>query len=86
MSFLVVDQPSAYNIIIGRPTLNQLKAITSTYHLMVKFPTEKRIAIMLGDQSMARMCYIQGVDGKPAEKRVNTTTRVIKKTHGNSGN
>ena len=60
MSFLVVDQPSAYNIIIGRPTLNRLKAITSTYHLMMKFPTEKGIAIMLRDQSMARMCYIQG--------------------------
>ena len=70
VSFLVVDQPSAYNIIVGRPTLNRLKAITSTYHLMMKFPTEKGIAIMLGDQSMARMCYIQGVDGKGKEKMV----------------
>ena len=70
VSFLVVNQPSAYNIIIGRPTLNRLKAITSTYHLMMKFPTEKGIAIMLGDQSMARMCYIQGVDGKGKEKMV----------------
>ena len=60
MSFLVVDQPYTYNIIIGHPTLNRLKAITSTYHMMMKFPTEKGIAIMLGDQSMARMCYIQG--------------------------
>ena len=48
-SFLVVDQPFAYNIIVGRPTLNRLKAITSTYHLMMKFPTEKGITIMLGD-------------------------------------
>ena len=64
MSFLVVDQSSAYNIIIGRPTLNRLKAITSTYHLMMKFPTAKGIAVMNGDQSMARMCYIRGVDGK----------------------
>ena len=72
MSFLVVDQPSAYNIIVGRPTLNRLKAITSTYHLMMKFPTEKGIAVMLGDQSMARMCYIQGVDGKGKGKVVST--------------
>ena len=49
VSFLVVDQPSAYNIIVGHPTLNRLKAITSTYHLMMKFPTEKGIAVMLGD-------------------------------------
>ena len=31
---------SAYNGILGRPTLNSWKAATSTYHLMIKFPTE----------------------------------------------
>ena len=67
-----MDQPSAYNIIIGRPTLNRLKAITSTYHLMMKFPTDNGIAIMLEDQSMARMCYILGVDGKGKGKMVST--------------
>ena len=43
VTFLVVDHSSAYNAIIGRPTLNSWKAITSTYHLMVKFPTEYRV-------------------------------------------
>ncbi|RYE03027.1 MAG: hypothetical protein EOP33_09865, partial [Rickettsiaceae bacterium] len=70
--FLVVDQESPYNVIIGRPTLNRLRAITSTYHLLVKFPTEEGIGVMAGDQTQARICYVQGVDGKPAEKRVNT--------------
>jgi hypothetical protein len=37
VDFLVIDRPSAYNAIIGRPALNKLKAITSTYHLMMKF-------------------------------------------------
>ena len=40
ITFLVVDYSSAYNTIIGRPTLNLWKAITSTYHLMIKFPTD----------------------------------------------
>nr|XP_023894377.1 uncharacterized protein LOC112006332 [Quercus suber] len=40
VTFLVVDCPSAYNAILGRPTLNAWKAATSTYHLMIKFPTE----------------------------------------------
>ena len=38
--FLIVDCSSAYNAIIGRPTFNSWKAITSTYYLMVKFPME----------------------------------------------
>ncbi|RZR72585.1 hypothetical protein BHM03_00014759 [Ensete ventricosum] len=32
VSFMVVKLPSAYNAIIGRPTLNRLKATVSTYH------------------------------------------------------
>ena len=40
MNFLVVDCLSSYNAIIGKPTLNSWKAVTSTYHLSVKFPTE----------------------------------------------
>ncbi|XP_075665227.1 uncharacterized protein LOC142634862 [Castanea sativa] len=40
VSFLVVDCSSAYNAILERPTLNAWKAVTSTYYLMIKFPTE----------------------------------------------
>ena len=40
LNFLVVDCSSSYNAIIGRPTLNSWKAVISTYHLSVKFPTE----------------------------------------------
>ena len=40
VNFLVVDCSFSYNAIIGRPTLNSWKAITSTYHLSVKFLTE----------------------------------------------
>ncbi|RWW62121.1 hypothetical protein BHE74_00030772 [Ensete ventricosum] len=38
VSFMVVKLPSAYNAIIG-PTLNRLKAVVSTYHRLMKFPT-----------------------------------------------
>ena len=40
VTFLVVDCSFAYNGILERPTLNSWKAATSTYHLMIKFPTE----------------------------------------------
>uniref|UniRef100_A0A2N9GJ57 RNA-directed DNA polymerase n=1 Tax=Fagus sylvatica TaxID=28930 RepID=A0A2N9GJ57_FAGSY len=64
VNFLVVDCPSAYNVIIGRPTLNRLQAVTSTYHLLVRFPTENGIGEMKGDQAMARECYLTTVNAE----------------------
>ena len=43
LDFLVMDCPSSYNVIIGRPTLNCWKATTSTYFLKVKFPTKNNV-------------------------------------------
>ena len=40
VTFLVVNCSSAYNAILGRPILNSWKTVTSTYHLMIKFPTD----------------------------------------------
>ncbi|GFY90756.1 hypothetical protein Acr_07g0009530 [Actinidia rufa] len=40
--FIVVDCPSPYNAILGQPTLGGVKAITSTYHLKLKFPTSMK--------------------------------------------
>ena len=49
VTFLVVDCLSAYNAILGRPTLNSWKAVTSTYHLMIKFPTQYGVGEVQGD-------------------------------------
>ena len=58
VNFFVMDCSSSYNAIIGRPTLNSWKAVTSTYHLSVKFPTEYWIGQAQGDQLAARKCYL----------------------------
>ena len=58
VTFLVVDCSSAYNGILRRPTLNSWKAVTSTYHLMIKFPTEYGIGELRGDQVATHECYI----------------------------
>ena len=58
VNFLVVDCSSSYNTIIGRPTLNSWKAITSTYHLSVKFSTEYGVGQVQGDQLVVRECYL----------------------------
>ena len=57
LDFLVVDYPSSYNVIIGRPKLNCWKAATFTYCLKVKFPTENGVGEVKGDQVLARECY-----------------------------
>ena len=37
--FLIVGAPSTYNMFLGRPSLNAIKAIPSAYHMIIKFPT-----------------------------------------------
>ena len=58
VTFLVVDCSSTYNAILGCPTLNSWKAVTSTYHLMIKFPIDYDVGELRGDQVVARECYI----------------------------
>ena len=58
VNLLVVDCLSSYNAIIGRPTLNSWKAVTSTYHFSVKFPTDYGVGQVQGNQLIARECYL----------------------------
>lgn len=57
VKFLVVDGRSAYNVILGRPALNELGAIASSPHLCMKFPTDVGVRVVRGDQKSARVCY-----------------------------
>lgn len=43
VKFLVVNFLSIYNAILGKRSLNAVKAIISTYHLVMKFPTCKGV-------------------------------------------
>ncbi|KAK3019375.1 hypothetical protein RJ639_003955 [Escallonia herrerae] len=58
LDFVVVRVPSAYNAIWGRTALNQLRAVVSTYHMKMKFPTENGVGEVKGDQVVARQCYM----------------------------
>ena len=55
--FLVVDAPSAY-MLLGRPSLNAIRAVPSTYHMVVKFPTANRVGMVQGNQRIAIECYL----------------------------
>ena len=58
VTFLVVDCLFAYNAILGRPTLNSWKVVTSTYHLMIKFPTDYGVGELCGNQVARCDCYV----------------------------
>ena len=62
--FLIVDAPSAYNILLGRPSLNAIRAIPSAYHMIIKFPTANGVGMVRGDQRVARECYSASVKQK----------------------
>ena len=57
VNFLVIDQPLAFNAVLGKSSLRELRAITSVHHLLMKFPTSHRVGELKGDQQEARQCY-----------------------------
>ncbi|XP_058211738.1 uncharacterized protein LOC131323921 [Rhododendron vialii] len=65
IEFVVFDVPSPYNAIIGHTWLHKLKAITSTYHQVVRFiGTNGYQEDLYGDQTAAKR-YI----GRPANEK-----------------
>ena len=55
--FLIVDAPSAYKMLLGRPSLNTIRVIPSAYHMVIKFPTANGVGMVRGNQRVARECY-----------------------------
>ncbi|PWA75735.1 reverse transcriptase domain-containing protein [Artemisia annua] len=47
MKFAVVRSPSPYNVILGRSSIKELRAIPSTIHAMMKFPTPRGVATLV---------------------------------------
>ncbi|KAL0386021.1 UNVERIFIED_CONTAM: hypothetical protein Sradi_2996400 [Sesamum radiatum] len=58
LKFLVVDIPSAYNVILGRPALNAFRATISIYHMKIKFLLVGGMGEAQADALQARKCYV----------------------------
>ncbi|RZS07200.1 hypothetical protein BHM03_00037994 [Ensete ventricosum] len=52
--FRVVRLSLAYNAILDHPTLNKLRAVVSTYHWTMKFPTRVRVGDVRSDPRESR--------------------------------
>lgn len=58
VKFMVVNCPLVYNVIIGRPTLNSIRDVASTYHMLVKFPIIGGIGVLKGQQHKSHHLYV----------------------------
>ncbi|XP_013616891.1 PREDICTED: uncharacterized protein LOC106323291 [Brassica oleracea var. oleracea] len=54
--FLVIDRPTSYNAIVGTPWQNSMRAIPSTFHLCLKFPTPRGVKTIQGNRRMSQVC------------------------------
>lgn len=52
-----MDKCSTYHGVLGRQALKELWAVTSIYHLCMKFPMENGIATIIGVQRSERKYY-----------------------------
>jgi len=63
--YLVVNAPSAYNMLLGRPTLNRLGAVPSTRHMKMKLHDLARKVISIkSHQKEAKRCYENSLKSK----------------------
>ena len=67
VKFRIVDAPSTYNMLLGRPSLNTIKVIPSAYPMMIKFPTTGGVGIVRGDQRVAKKCYSASMKQKAVD-------------------
>ena len=59
VDFLIVSaHNSLYDAILGRLSLNNIKAIVSTPHLLIKFLASQGIGQVQANQQMASWCYM----------------------------
>ncbi|XP_023917956.1 uncharacterized protein LOC112029504 [Quercus suber] len=65
VDFIVVDVFSPYTAILGRPWLHTLRAVSSTLHQKVKYPSGGHVLEILGNQTMARQYLITAIQHRP---------------------
>ena len=65
--FIVVQASSPYNAIMGRDWLHRMKAIPSTLHQKLRFPTDDGVMELNGDQVAAKQCVLTATKKKAAE-------------------
>jgi len=63
--YLIVNAPSAYNILLSKLALNRLGTVASTRHMKIKLPSFKVGVITIkSDQKATKICYENSLKAK----------------------
>ncbi|XP_013632467.1 PREDICTED: uncharacterized protein LOC106337912 [Brassica oleracea var. oleracea] len=58
VEFVVIESPAIYNAILGTPWIHSMKAVPSTYHQCIKFPTTSGTYTLKGNKRLSRTCFV----------------------------
>ena len=72
----------AYNMILGRLLLNDMRAVVSSCYLLMKFPTLTGVGHVHRDQKKARTCYVSSIKGKRMKETLSIVEKAIHKSLG----
>ncbi|XP_073138332.1 uncharacterized protein [Henckelia pumila] len=61
--FKLVEAPSSYNVILGRPAMNAFRDVASAYHQKIKFPVGDKIG-KEGGQGGREVCSVEESKGE----------------------
>ena len=73
--FWVLNSYSPYNAILGRPWLHKMRAVPSTLHQKLRFPTPKGVMEIRGDQVAAKQCLIAAAYQKSVAAQISEQSR-----------
>ncbi|XP_073120150.1 uncharacterized protein [Henckelia pumila] len=74
VKFPVIKTSSAYNMILGRPSLNIFQAIESTYHMKLKFSTPGRVGEFIADNHLPRECHAVTLWGSSRNRKIQVSS------------
>ncbi|XP_074346625.1 uncharacterized protein LOC141685422 [Apium graveolens] len=73
LKLYVIRIESPYNAILGRPFMSTFEVVESIPHLKIKFPTEKGVGEMRGDQKTDRIIILEDLEKDQAYEKPDET-------------
>ena len=61
VNFIVVDAYSPYTVIVARPWLHAMGAVSSILHLKMKNSSGDQVKELVGSQYVARQCLVAAI-------------------------